>query len=1041
MNSSAVSGSETTRHVGLPPLTLAQREVALATDARLLVGAGAGSGKTSTVVQTLCYLLGGIITDVEGNRYTHPSPLQLSDIAAITFTNEAAADLKRKLRSALIACGLREMATDVDAARIGTIHGFCGDLLREFALRAGLPPALSVLADGETTALAYECASRAVQHAAQTQGVTHFDVLLTNRTIADVTTLVVEVASDSDRLLTWESNAANLRAHERALLHLAQIAREYRQEELQRLGAMDFDRMIVAVRDLLRRDERVRHAVQRQVRLLIVDEFQDVDPAQRDLAFLLSGLEFSDPDPSRLMLVGDPKQSIYKFRRADVSLWNDVARRFSESNAGRQLELSDNFRSRRGILGLVDAVVGARLAVPVNLEVGRQSFEVDYHPLRAMGADAEGDRCVEIIAVRAGNDGKARNVGEVRTEEAAAVAARIAELHASGVGHGEMAMLFSGFGAIDIYRAALRERGIPVYILRSDGFWETREVLDCLLALRAIRDTADDVALIGFLKGPFVGLRDDTLMALRAALHANGLWGALAESAVEPELCDRARQMLQRYTALRDRIPVHALLDRLVTESGFLAYLAHDPDRATQAIANIRKLIRKASAAAEQSLGEFLREVAEARVRQDREGEERLYRERADVVTITTVHSAKGLEWPIVFWCDITRGPRERNEPLQCGRAFFRLKSLTDEVDDDGEPIDTRHAELSRSMREEALSEALRLWYVAATRAKRLLVLSGVPLGDKMKGVDNMAAELRRCFPSLATDDPSPEISYVDAQQAPFTLTVRVAAERGVADDASAGDPLAERTHRVPTIALPPVPVVVARGRSRLSATQLMTAAQDASVWWRRYAFGFAPDEQFADASGVSVIARGVVVHEVLDQLTVRRYAAERYDIEELVEWAIERHDPDAPDASSEAGRSYRAQIRALVETAESSDEWRTLASLPTARSELTFTRILRDGSVIDGALDLVAMRGDVARIIDVKTGATRDDDLLAERYAVQATVYQEAVRSIAGVATSFALLSARDGRVVEVDASDVSLASLIRRLRGTDVRGVPALD
>ena len=156
-----------THTTGLPPLTHAQRDVVLADARHLLVGAGAGSGKTSTIVQKLCYLLGGVVRDIDGATYSHPSPLALSDIAAITFTNEAAADLKRKLRSALAASGLRHLATDVDAARIGTIHGFCGDLLRDHALRAGLPPSLHVLHEGEATALASECARLAVQHAVQ----------------------------------------------------------------------------------------------------------------------------------------------------------------------------------------------------------------------------------------------------------------------------------------------------------------------------------------------------------------------------------------------------------------------------------------------------------------------------------------------------------------------------------------------------------------------------------------------------------------------------------------------------------------------------------------------------------------------------------------------------------------------------------------------------------------------------------------------------------------------------------------------------------
>ncbi len=1014
---------------GLKPLTIAQRDVVLADDMRLLVGAGAGSGKTSTVVQKLCYLLGGRVSDVTGAQHEQATPLALSDIAAITFTNEAAADLKRKLRAALVASGLRHLAPDVDTARIGTIHGFCGDLLREFALRAGLPPSLLVLADGEAAALAYECAQRAVHRAATEQHVPEFAHLLADRSLADIVSHVATVASDSDRLAAWSGrgsavNSGGLRDHERALLRLAQDARLVREEELTRLGAMDFDRMIVSVRDLLRVDARVRRAVQRQIRLLIVDEFQDVDPAQRDLAFLLGGLEFDDPSPTRIMLVGDPKQSIYKFRRADVSLWNAVAAQFSAQQLGRQLELSDNFRSRAGMLALVDLSVGVRLDTPVRADGGRQSFEVDYRALVAKGSEAAGDRCVEMIAIAAPADGSTHKADALRAIEAVAVAERMHALHEGGERYGDMAMLLSSFTAVHLYRDALRARGIPVYVLRGEGYWETREVVDCLLALRAIRDPADDVALVGFLRGPFVGVRDETLLALRSAQHPGGLRGALAGSAYESALCQRADALLTRFAALRDRVAVHELLSRLVRETGFLAVLVQDDDRGTQALANMRKLLRVTGASPELSLGEFLRQVREARERCDRVGEERLYRERADVVTITTVHSAKGLEWPVVFWCDLAREATANHDKLQMGRDLFRLRLESGEEDEEGKVVDLAHDALKAELREEQLAEQFRLWYVATTRSQRLLVLSGVPLGEKWRQSVSMANELRERFPLLCSATDACAISYAHASGSAYELMLRVVTgEMEFAKTAAEGKTVGIDLH----VLRPPTAIGAPRGRTRLSATQLMTFASDDAIWWRRYVFGFEPDGTYAQRRGAgSTSARGLVVHDVLE-----RFNYELADIDELIESAIERHDPDAPAPFSAAGHGYRQRIRAMVESATANPEWQAVSQGPTARRELTFARVLPDGSVIDGALDLIAMRGGAARILDLKTGATTDGDVLAERYRVQAAVYSEAVRAIAGVDTRLALLSTSDGRTIEVDASGVDLAELLAKLRG----------
>ena len=1023
----------------LTALTDAQRRVVLANETHVLVGAGAGSGKTSTVVQKLCYLLGGSVVDVHGETYKHPAPITLSDIAAITFTNESAADLKRKLRAALVATGLRPLAMDVDAARIGTIHGFCGDLLREFALRAGLPPMLTVLAEGDAAALTAACAQLAVQRAAQDGVDDDLAALLEQRKLRDVVRHVATIAEDSDRLAAWASHAGShaesLRPHERALMALAIHARAIRLTELERQGALDFDRMIVSTRDLLREHPSVRHAVQRQLRLLIVDEFQDVDPAQRDLAYLLGGFEFADPSPTRIMLVGDPKQSIYRFRRADVSLWNSVAETFGDPRVGQHLELTENFRSREGILALVDAVVAPRLNEIINPARGRQPFEVDYLPLVAAGEERHGDRCVELIVIAADERGGKTNADGLRTIEARAIAERIAELHAAGEAYGSMAMLLGAFTSVDLYSGALKAAGIPVYVLRGEGFWETREVLDCLLALRAIRDPLDDVALVGFLRGPFVGVSDTTLLALADAKHVEGLRGASLVEPRERALLDSAMALLHRYGALRDRIPLEELIRRLIEETGFLVTLVHEAERGEQAVANLRKLLRLASANPEISLGEFLRDVSDARERADRQAEERLYRDRSDVVTITTIHSAKGLEWPIVFWSDLARGASDKSGALLCGRSAFRLRLEVGDTDDKGNVIDDEYAALKGALQEEQSAEWSRLWYVASTRAKRLLVLSGISLGPMRKGPPSVAAVLLERFPTLL-DSPTPDtIEYVGHGGRPFQLVVHVARDAANETAANAAEPAARVTEPVAAVSsaryLPPAVILAPTGRTRLSATQLMTFKHDAARWRARYVLGFEPDGGYAARRGSgSTATLGTIVHDVLEH-----YNYELADIAELVEDAISRQDPDGPEASSDEGQRYRERIHTLVVNAATSDAWQRVSALANVRNELTFVRICDGGGVIEGAIDLIGVDGDWARILDVKTGSTHAADLLERRYVVQGAVYASAVQAITGRPSGFSLLQTDSGAELAVDVTSIDVDALVASLRDSGVR------
>ena len=993
---------------------LTDAQVAVVTDQgnHLLVHAGAGSGKTTTVVQALCHYL-GVPVIVDGVALSPvPAPLSFDQVAAITFTNQAAADLKRKLRAALRAGERRELAAEVDSARIGTIHGFCGDLLRDFALRAGTAPGRRVVEEGEGAELAVESAHEALRNAIDAGDVPGLDELLSGRRLRDITQWVASASEDTDRLARLAAGSDELRPHELALLTVATRAAALRRERLDREGVLDFDLMIAATRELLRNDA-VRRAVQHRVRLLVLDEFQDVDPVQRDIAYLLAGIGASDPEPTRIILVGDPKQSIYGFRRADVTLWNEVAGQFDDGQ-GKVLPLGENFRSKAAILGMVDATVGRKLDEPVADDGQRRPFEVGYAPLDARADGAEGDHAVEFLVVPAADDGKTRKAEEVRDLEAAGVARRMTELHDEGVAYGDMAILLAGWGAVAKYEAALKQAGIPSYVLRSEGFWQAREVLDCVLALRAIRDPRDDVAMAGFLKSPFVGVRDDTLLALAIESHGAGLADGLGRVQRERDLLDRAQQLLTTLGALRDRVSVHELLGRLLHQSGFVAAIALDGDDGQQRVANVRKLVRMAAAAPDQSLGEFLREIAAQRDREDRVAPERLYRERSDVVTITSIHSAKGLEWSTVFWCDLVRDVTFTSGKYLVGRDRF---SVQDEslVDEDGKPADAGHRELADALALEQRAESYRLWYVAATRAKHRLVLSGIPLGTQGRGNRSPATMLREAFPSI---EAGADVEYQSHAGTVYHAAVTLCDGRAAQADAGQVAEL--------ELPLPPTPVDVPTGSLRLSASQLMAFDHDPARWWDQYVLRF--DGAAAGGlsrAGANAIATGLIVHEVLERLE-----AEGVDLAQLIEDAIADHDSDAPEPDDPAGIAYRAYVRARIDAATASPVWQSVANLPSARRELPFTRLFADGTTINGALDLVARDGDAVRVLDVKTSGA-DAGVLAERYAVQAATYTDAVRAIGGGGeVSFTLLTVPAGVAVEVGPKG-DVEALVGRLRG----------
>ena len=977
----------------LPEPSDLQWEAIRACDEHLLVAAGAGTGKTFTVVNKLLYLMG-----VEIRGECHARPIRLRDVAAITYTTKAAAELKDKLRRALRTVGRRTDAYEVDGSRVGTIHSFCGDVLREFALRTGRPPSLSPVDDAEGRVLAYEAVRESLLGALDDGSVDGLHELLAERSVKDVEGWMGELLEQGDHLRHLSSRAMGFGRHERVLVGLAERARDALEARLIERGEMDFDRMIVWTRDLIRDDAVVRKALQRRIKVLVVDEFQDVDPVQREIAYLLGEPASRRHDTTRLVFVGDPKQSIYRFRRADVTVWRSVEEDFSEQGCGRIVSLSESRRSVPAVLGLVDQVVGALLDTPIDVATGRQAFEVEYAPITSARPDAPAYAGVEFICVPADGE-KAHKLDVCRTSEARAVAARARALHDEhGVPWSKMALLLSSWGSLSIYEGALRSANIPVYALRTEGFYARREVLDLLVGLRVVRAPTDLRALVGFLRSPWVGLADESLLDLVRQCEG-ACWPRRAEltlsDAGEQERWTRGVTLLERWCALRDRVPVAELLEEMLESGGYAAHVQLIGDQCVnQRLANVRKLVRMAASAPELGVGAFLELVDRARELGVREGDARLYGEQDDVVTITSVHSAKGLEWGVVFWCDLGRGENDTRGALVIGRERVMLG----EADTPAKERREEWQQVAAALRNEARAETSRLWYVAATRAADLLVLSGIPLGKASYSAGSPALALRAALPAL--EESASTVRFSSRHGLAFTGLVNLCEVAIDEHDAMRaelpviGDPAA--------IVGPRAALATAIGRSRHSATQLMAYERCGRRHWFKYIIGLKeprPETTGHDASGegrhhgLTPVEHGLVVHDVLE-----RWEAEGA-LSELIEEALERRVPDSPPISAASGRQLRRELAAELDAALAQPAMRALLEQSRSRRELPFTFIEEGGFVIEGAIDLVASSDAGYDVIDVKTSDCTAEvaAMKAESYALQRASYVAAIEGVSG--------------------------------------------
>jgi ATP-dependent exoDNAse (exonuclease V) beta subunit len=1000
----------------------AQWEAIRCTDEHVLINAGAGTGKTFTVVAKILYSMG-----VEIRGQVAESPLTLRDIAAITYTTKAAAELKERLRASLRTAGRRREAYEVDSARVGTIHSFCGDILREFALRRGRMAALALLGDAESRVLQSDAIRDTMLAALGVQSVEGLDDLLSAWSVQEIEGWIAQLLARGDHLsgmIAQSNESGQLNSNERALLDLAFQAHTLILARLEQNGRMDYDRMIVWTRDLLRDDAAVRKALQRRIKVLIVDECQDIDPVQREIAYLLADPTSRRADTTRLVLVGDPKQSIFGFRKADVTVWRSIETDLTSSGTGRVVALTESRRSAAPVLAFVDHFVGALLDTPLDAARGQQSFEVDYAPLTSVRDDPDvnspDETAVEFIAVEAAADGKACKANTVRRSEARAIAARARELHDAGLAWRDIAVLLCGWGSVDIYMSALRDAGVPAYTVRAEGFYECREILDVTVALAAIVDPEDDRMLFGLLRSPFIGLTDESLLHIVRQTTVP-CWRELKSvqlpSEEEQGILTNGLALIERLAGIRDRVSVASLIEELLAESGYLAHLellGETTDGSpAQRIANVRKLVRIASASAALTVSDFLQTIECERELNVKEGEARLFGERDEVVTVTSVHGAKGLEWKCVFWADLIRSKPPLKGKFLLGSAGIALGEPDLDASDQSPVWQSVRADIDA----ERDAETKRLWYVAATRARDRLILSGIPLGTGSAGRGAPATALKECFAELGTG--AEEIPYRASSGVDYTAKVRRASVVSGDDEEAeiAASMTAIPDTAIQRLAVPPVSVAVPWGGGHYSASELEQFQRCQRRHWLTHIAKLPEPAVTAtvhvsgsrhgnhgkhEHAGMSATQRGLVVHDVL------QHFGDAVTVSELIDTAIGRFSETEDGRKDGAVAGLAAQrdvIIAEIEATLGRPEYRSVRDAAGARSEIPFTFIDGADSVV-GRLDLIAPASDGYRIIDVKTtggmGTHAGDDAAviidkAAEYDLQRTLYTRAVEGITG--------------------------------------------
>jgi ATP-dependent helicase/nuclease subunit A len=1035
-------------------------------DRTFFVEAGAGTGKTAAVVAA-------IVARVAAAR------LVMERLVAITFTIAAAGELRVRIREELEAAAagaaaeeerlrLAQAASEVDRARIETIHAFCSALLRMHPLEAGLPPDFETLADlageldvrerfrrwfdsltpgepgaeavrrglllglppdkllGLFTALnedwdvveqaTWPVGAVATVDPARVLGEDVrrcIDLLPLCRTPDDklyqhidalrlVAARLGEAASEDAALVAllaleevpklgragsvgnWGVvDGVNACKVIRETMHavaeevarvlgaartaaLGRIAGELRDlvlayaEERRERGLVTYQDLLVRARNLLRDHPDVLTALRARWDLVAVDEFQDTDPLQAELALCLCAAvsnpegEWRDlvPEPGRLCVVGDPKQSIYRFRRADIAVYSAVERTLVGADPRARVRLSVNFRSGRRIIETVNAVFGGADGL-MRADPASPGAQAEYVDLVAHAPEIEG-------SVRVVGEPVPGRAAEMWLREARSTAKAVQRILDEGwtVGEGtesgprpctadDICILMPSRTNLRNLERELEAASLQYRLESGSLIIATQEVRDLLNLLRSIDDPTDQVALVAALRSPAYGCSDSELVRWKAS---GGHWSYERSGRGEEPRVAAAMADLRELHRLRHVMSVPALIEEVLSRR-LLRATAYDDWRPREAHRRYRFVAEQARALARggrstlhdtvDHLERLARNASYDSVAVETSPDEH-------AVRVMTVHAAKGLEFPIVIVTGLGRKPKPRRSPIVTDHLSGSVELHVGEFATEGrEALDVRESAMEAA-------ERVRLLYVALTRARDHLV---VGLFRGAKGGDDTDAgrldpRLRACEGVKVLDEAWEPAGAPRPSGQPDGVTP---AEQRSTEEAW----VARRAGLLAQLG-------VLRTQS---ATGLAHADDEA---------GLAPevgDDIAASRRGRAATSRGRAVHAVLQVIDLGTQAG----LEDLA----------AAQAAAEGIPEQAAEVARLVRAACDSEPVRRAATARHWREVPLGTPF--GGVLLEGFVDLLYELPDGRlAIIDYKTDSVSgaEVDRRMERYRLQGGVY-----------------------------------------------------
>ena len=822
-----------------------------------------------------------------------------------------------------------------------------------------------------------------------------------------------------------------------ALARLAEHANSIYAERKRRSGLVDFNDLLLRTRDLLAGDKAACKSLGDQIDQFLIDEGKDTDPLQISLIErLLCATDdpHKAPPAGRLFLVGDAKQSIYRFRGAQVEVFNDLCGRLGEKNT-ESLDVS--FRTHKPGVGFINALFG-----PLMGEA--------YTPIHAHRKESPPGASVEILLASGADGSDIHLAAEATAAQAAVTTQRIRRMlddreklvwDASGnewraVRAGDIAILFARMTYSLEYEHELAAHDIPYYVVAGTGFFKRQEVFDVLNALRAIDNPFDDIAFFGLLRSSMFGLDDNTLMHIACACKPPYLPAVseadLAGRIDAPQLASLANavQTIQKLHRCKDAVGIDALIDSVLEATGYEATLLCHGRRPA---GNLRLLIERARTAAADGMGlaDFIAQSDKLILDESRYEQAAVAGESENVVRLMTIHKAKGLEFPVVFIPDLNAGRRAGRGALlnriDLGLTY-KFRSRHDDEDLPGQSLAFRLAEsLEQADQHE---EDIRKLYVAATRHKDHLVLVGADWrtskGEFRESGCYLAHMDRALGIARAIADGNDSIGYAGGYSAvvrnisPAPARRRsktgVPGRKALAEASSPAD-LAERICKLAKPAPRPAlmgPLPGDLGRVEISVTALCDFDRCPKLYRWRHELGVPSRPIAAKADGLGsgagpsagasswpldAATMGTLVHRCM---AVLDFAGPQPTGAMVQQAAAQMNLPETVDT-----RAIGEDLSGMIDSFSATPLWSDIAQSDLTLREMDFVLECRP-AVLHGQIDLIYRRGDGSwHIVDYKS-----DRIEADRAAERGGRYELQMLAYAAAA----------GRYLEAPPAEASL-------------------